>query len=383
MVNRELARTRLVAQGLVDRPFRTPLEVARAFGASQGQDLPGVIASLALRCSLESGEPADGGVGAVVEEFAAGRIVRGYPMRGTVFVVAAEDLAWMTQLCADGPIRAAIARRPGLGLTDEHVHRAREILETALTGEPARERETQGSGAGVISRTDLFAAWEEGGVPVAGGCGYHLLVHLISTGVAAYGPTDGRDHHVVLAAQWLPTGSDLEGRFDGDRTAAAAELLRRYLLSRGPATLRDAAWFTKLPLTLLRRAFSLIRDDVEDAGPDAAGEMRFQAPGLTQRVQQLGSQADRLFLLPGFDEFVLGYRDRTDHVQAEHHPLLVPGNNGVFQRSIVRRGEIVGRWNRAGSTGRRRLVVEPFGRWPAVAQRDADRAFARFPFATA
>ena len=44
----------------------------------------------------------------------------------------------------------------------------------------------------------------------------------------------------------------------GDRIAAVAEFLRRYLTSHGPATLRDFAWWTKLPLGEIRRALPLI-----------------------------------------------------------------------------------------------------------------------------
>ena len=50
---------------------------------------------------------------------------------------------------------------------------------------------------------------------------------------------------MVLAAHWLPAGSDLEGIFNGDRTAAAAELARRYFTSHGPAGERDLAWWSE------------------------------------------------------------------------------------------------------------------------------------------
>src|SRR5690606_32274848 len=112
---------------------------------------------------------------------------------------------------------------------------------TAGRSEPGR-----GGGA---PRGELFEAWNAAGIDTTGGRGYHLLVHLISTGTAAYGPWTGTDTAVVDAATWLPAGSGLEERFNGDRTAATAELLLRYLQSHGPATLRDFAWWTKLPLT--------------------------------------------------------------------------------------------------------------------------------------
>src|SRR5690606_9127670 len=103
-----LARRRLVAQGLLTRPWATPSDAVRAFGAMQGQDLPGALASAALRTT-------SGSVAEVVADLDAGRIVRGYPMRGTVFLMAAEDVTWVSQLCAGPAIRAAQSRRPQLG----------------------------------------------------------------------------------------------------------------------------------------------------------------------------------------------------------------------------------------------------------------------------
>ena len=55
MVDSALVRRRLVAQGLATRPFSSPHDAVAAFGAMQGQDLPGVMASIALRLSEPGG----------------------------------------------------------------------------------------------------------------------------------------------------------------------------------------------------------------------------------------------------------------------------------------------------------------------------------------
>src|SRR5699024_7951992 len=97
MTARHLAGARILAQGLVGPPRSTdPAQAARAFGAHQGQDLPGVIASLALRTG--------GDLAGVLAAFDRGEVVRGYPMRGTVLAVAADSPAWLTPLCAGVPV---------------------------------------------------------------------------------------------------------------------------------------------------------------------------------------------------------------------------------------------------------------------------------------
>lgn len=368
MVDSPLVRRRLVAQGLVDRPFADARAAVAAHLAMQGQDLPGAMASIALRLApfADAAEPRHG-IERVIAAFDSGEIVRGYPMRGTVFVVVAADLRWLTELCAAGPLRAQMRRRTQLGLDDEQVARARGILEDVATQSPRG-----------ISRADLFALWERAGLAPAGGRGYHVLSHLVAAGVAAYGPFNGTDNDVVIAETWLPADSSIAARFGGDRDAAAAELLLRYLTSHGPASIRDAAWWSKLPLAQLRRALPLIADRLEEV-PGADGESRWTRPGLEEEVAAAAARVDATHLLPGFDEIVLGYPDRMALLEPEHHALLVPGNNGIFLRGVLRRGRIVGIWRRTGRPGRRELEVSGFGTLPKAALREAERAHRAFP----
>jgi len=83
-------------------------------------------------------------------------------------------------------------------------------------------------------------------------------------------------------------------------------------------------------------------------------------------------RARGLYLLPGFDEYMLGYSDRGLALDPEHAQSIVPGNNGMFMPTIVVRGRIVGTWRVARS--RRATTVTPFPFAPLGAS-DA-RAFA-------
>ncbi|MDO5678438.1 MAG: winged helix DNA-binding domain-containing protein [Propionibacteriaceae bacterium] len=350
-----LGRSRLVAQGLITRPYETAVDAITAFGAMQGQDLPGVLASAALRTPSNS-------VQDVLEHLNEGRIVRGYPMRGTVFLMPASDLLWITELCAKPSIRAAVARWPELheGILDQ----ARDLT-VALLGD------------GTLSRADLFGGWEAAGVSAAEGRGYHLLSHLIMEGTVCYGPWNGTDQDVALTSTWLPAGTGLEARFNGDRDAATAELMRRYFTTHGPATVRDFAWWTKLTLAQIRRGLALIEGKFET---DGEAEPSYWRPGLMEETQALGRATATPLLLPGFDEFILGYQDRLFAMSADEHHRLVPGNNGVFKRSIVVGGKVVGIWTRAGRPGKRRLQVDAFTDHSPTTVKRVENLFAQFPF---
>ena len=358
MVDAALARARLVSQGLVFRRWERPAEVAAAFGAHQGQDLPGVLASIALRSG--------GGIDAVLGACARGEIVRGYPMRGTVFLMAAADARWITQLCADKSLRESARILKGRGMGEGHLERAAEIASELLADGPR-------------SRAELHARWAEAGLSGVQGANYHMTFQHIATGALCYGPVVDGDQHVALTASWLPAGTGLEERFNGDRDAACAELLDRYLTSRGPATLRDFSWWSKLPLGAARRAFALIRERFEELPGD---EPRYQRAGLADEVAEAGRSASRPLLLPGFDEFILGYQDRLFALTERDHPKLVPGNNGMFKRGAVLGGRVVGLWKRAGTPGRRRLELTRFEDLSSRAESGFEKAFRAWPFLT-
>lgn len=358
MPDPQLARTRLVAQGLVTRPHDGPTAAVHALGAMQGQDLPGVIASAALRTRT-------GAVVDVLDDLREGRLARGYPMRGTVFLMAASDVVWVSQLCAGPALRAAANRRGQLGLDEAKVDRARDLAVAVLSATPNG-----------LPRSELLVHWAEAGQPTTGGVGYHLLAHLIGEGTLCLGAWNGTDQNVALASNWLPAGTDIETRFNGDRVAATAEWLLRYASGHGPVTIRDFAWWTKLPLREVRAALPEAAVHLET---DGAEEPSYWRPGLQDEVRSAGRAASRPMLLPGFDEYILGYQDRTFAMTGEQEKLLVPGNNGVFRRSVVHKGEVVGFWRRKGRPGKRVLEIDGFAPIPATLQARLERLFGEFP----
>ena len=325
----------------------------------QGQDLPGVLASAALR---STGSLAD-----VLTALNEARLVRGYPMRGTVFLMSAADVRWVTELCAAPSLRAAAARRHQLGLDADQIDRAWRVAEEALA-------------AGPMPRGQLNELWDAAGLAPSGGRGYHMLFTLIASNRLVHGPWNGAEQDVALMDQWLPGAEGLADRFDGDRTPAVAEFLLRYLTSHGPATIRDFAWWTKLTLGEIRRALPLIVGLLES---DGAEDPSFWRPGLLDEVAAVGRASAQPLLLPGFDEYVLGYADRLFAMRDDHHKRLVPGNNGVFKRSVVIGGRVVGTWARAGRPGARRLEIDAFEPVSDAAAKRLEARYLSFPFVTA
>jgi hypothetical protein len=62
-------------------------------------------------------------------------------------------------------------------------------------------------------------------------------------------------------------------------------------------------------------------------------------------------------MLPGFDEYMLGYTDRSPILQREHAGKIIPGNNGMFMPTLIISGKVAGTWKR---TFRKDQVVIDF-----------------------
>jgi hypothetical protein len=82
-------------------------------------------------------------------------------------------------------------------------------------------------------------------------------------------------------------------------------------------------------------------------------------------------------LLPGFDEFVLGYKDRGAVLEARHAAKIIPGNNGMFMPTITVAGRIAGTWQR---TVKKSVTIQlmPFQRLTRSARRALTPAVERY-----
>jgi hypothetical protein len=325
---RAVARRRLAAQRLIGTPAATPVDAVRSMLAMQGQDYPGVKWSVGLRSGATEAQ--------VEAALDAGEIVRSWPMRGTLHLVAAEDLPWMLTLTAERSTASAAQRRAILGITVDEIERARGLAIDALPGRTT------------LTRAALLGAIDAGGVSTAGQRGYHLLWFLAQTGTLVLGPTSGREHAFARLDAWVPSPRRL------DHDEALGELALRYFSSHGPAAADDLTRWSGLTMRDVRRGIS-------DAGPGLAtvqiGSGSYLVGAETAETAAAAATDAGVLLLPGFDEYVLGYRDRAAMVAPERLDAIVPGNNGMFKATIVVDGEVVGTWGKKASA--RGVVVEP------------------------
>jgi hypothetical protein len=348
----DIALLRLVALRIAGPEPWSAADAVRWLTAAQAQDFNGVLTSVALRCA--------GGTRQDVEAaLNAGEIVKSWPMRGTLHLVAAEDLPWLLPLTARRVVTGTGARRAELGLDEPTLEQARELAVEALTG------------GGRLRREQLLAAWDRGGISTAGQRGYHLLAYLAQTGTLCFGPVRDGEQLVVLVDEWIPDPRRLE------RDEALGELAWRYFRSHGPATVQDFTRWTYLVAADVRAGLALALPRL--ARLEVDGVEYLLDPRTVELLGTLRKRARGVFLLPGFDEFILGYADRRAVLAAEFADLIVPGGNGVFRPTVVSGGQVVGVWRHVGKGVKRTVAATPFVAFSDRVAAAVARAYAGLP----
>jgi hypothetical protein len=283
-------------------------------------------------------------------------------MRGTLHFIAPEDLHWVLAITTPRLVAGAARRLADLELDEKSLEGAREIVVARLTGGKA------------LSRTKLLAHIHERGVSTEGQRGYHVLWHLSQTGSLCFGPVEGKEQTFVLLDEWVKKPR----RFD-ERDEALGELARRYFVSHGPATTKDFAGWTKLTAGDVATGLAVARPHLAEL--TLSGTPHFMAADA-EAIMKRGAKLAKgsVVVLPGFDEYLLGYKDRSAVLPAKYAERIVPGGNGVFKPTIVEDGQVVGTWSRV--TKAKETVITP-DRFSAPSTKGTGAAAATKAFETA
>lgn len=319
---------RLQHQHITQPHLTQPEQVVAWLGGLQGQDYPGAKWSIALR--MPQATQAD-----VVQAFDTGKLVRTWPMRGTLHVVAAQDLRWMLMLTSPKNLSGSASRRRALELDDTTLARCRAVFTQALQGGKH------------LSREDMYAALAQAHISTEGYRGYHILWNCALHGLICLATSNDKEQNFALVDEWIaPTPSTT-------RDEALAELAARYFLSRGPATLQDFIWWSGLSAAEARSGLEAVRHRLVS---DTVGKLTYWLPADSPTPKA----ATNAFALPGFDEYLLGYKDRSAVLDAAHAEKICPGGNGMFAATLVIDGRVVGTWKRVFKKAGIEITATPF-----------------------
>lgn len=336
---------RMTNQGLATRPAADARSAALACAGIQAQDL--WASQLAVRARSVGAT-----VGDVVAAAAAPSVVRSWLMRGTLHMVAADDLRWLVDLIGPAVLNAAGRRFAQVGLTGEVRARALPVLSEVLQGRH-------------LTRAELVAALKArvADLPHGGQAPAHIVVWASASGLVCRAADRGKEPTYALIDEFLPPPPP-------PPSDPMTELVRRYVTAFGPVTIEDFAPWSRLPVPAARRSFAALAGELQDVTVD----------GRTHYLSRDAEPARRaLRLLPAFDSYLMGYRGRDAFLDPHRRAAVAVG--GILRPTIVVDGVIVGTWRLSRGHEPLRLRAEFFQapvKWQLAALDDEAQDVGRF-----
>jgi hypothetical protein len=314
---RAILGQRLRNQRLVGPAFAKPEHAVDWLVAVQCQDYAGAKWAVGQR----TGKATEADLDRLFDE---GGILRTHVMRPTWHFVRPADIRWLLALTAPR-VRAILAHDDGtLDLGRAVRARCSRLLEKAL-----RDGKS-------LTRAEISAVLGAEGISCRGRRLAHLLAHAELDALICSGPRRGKQFTYALLDERAPATKPVPG------DEALAELVRRYFSSRGPATIRDCAWWSGLRVADVKLGIEMARPPLEHVNVD----------GTTYWFAELvegRSRSTVAHLLPNYDEYLIAYAERS----ALMDPSLVPqpAPKLIFSNVVMVGGRAVGTWRRLMGKG--------------------------------
>lgn len=344
MTGKEIVQQRLSNQYITTSPAKTAGEVVSHLCAMQAQDYAGAKWSIGLR--------APGLTDGMVEDAITNRaIIRISSIRGTLHFIAPEDVRWIANLIKPRLVASCGTFYKSLDLNEALFSSSHAIFRKALEGGKQ------------LLRDELKAALDRKKIDTSGQRMNHFITRAGVDQVICCAPRRGKEFTYALLDEWLPP-AEKRSKQEGLHTLAL-----RYFTSHGPATAQDFAWWCGFTLTDVKAAIQAAGKTLQQVTFN--NQAYWMAPG-----KETAPAGSPLFLLPGFDEYYIGYSDRLlIGDEAILKKLIRP--NGILQPIIVSNGSIAGNWKRTIHKNTLLLEAEPFAplstaRKKAMIQRSKD-----------
>jgi hypothetical protein len=325
MVPASIAHRRLYQQRLSQHPAATPQEVVSWLGAVQAQEYPGAQWSLGLRMREATGTMID-------HALEDGTILRTHVMRPTWHFVAPADIRWLLELTASRVNTASASIYRQCELDDALFARCNTVIAKALEG--GRQ----------CTRAELGAALADAGIEAQGTRLACIMMRAELDAIVCSGAMRGKQLTYALLDERVPQARRLE------RDEAVGELTLRYFISHGPATIRDFAWWSGLKVADVKAGLTMVSSQLAQEVVDGT---TYWFSASTPSSVEASSEA---YLLPTFDEFLVGY-DAFDIARRAGRDA---GNSPMFQAPLVIGGQVAGSWKRTLKKGSVVVDVAPF-----------------------
>lgn len=310
----QIVSSRLQNHLLIQQDKMLPHEVVQHLLCIQSQDRNQHLRAIASRswCTQED----------IIQAYNDGLVVRNWTQRGTIHVVAAEDVVWMTKLCATKTLSSFTKRKEYLGIDNNQYDAALDYLIQYLSSWPK-------------VRKDIWSHLTQSWIDIKSWLLYNILCFAGSSGLIVQWPLINWEQAFVLTSQWIKKPKT----FNSD-AEAVRELCLRYFSSHGPASIEDLQRWSGLGKTILKQWIIDCGEDVKWFEQDSNTYYYISSWDKDSVQTDIISH-----FLAWFDERLLWYKNRNATVHTDHLNKIDVSRNGVFKPTIMIDGITIGIWS--------------------------------------
>ena len=311
----DLCRLRLLSQQLIGPRFSEVHDLLSYMGMLQAQDYKMMRYAACIRLRRPS-------MKAFRRAYDEGQIVRSHLFRCTWQLVAAEDLRWMNDLCAERNRRAirSYLAADGTRIAEEEYRDFNLAVADILSTGPLS-----------LTKDELTRRLSDGGLRPDRHRLTMFLRRAETEGIVCSGTLDDRQATYSLISRRLPPAVPV------GREEALKRLARMYFRGHSPATAEDFVWWTGLAAADCRQAIDSLRPELSTIEQD--GRTYYLHADCAVKGGRM-----RTLLLPPYDEYLIGYKTRDVVIRPEHQHRAYT-TYGIFYPIVVSQGRVVANWH--------------------------------------
>ncbi|HEY7271131.1 MAG TPA: winged helix DNA-binding domain-containing protein [Actinoplanes sp.] len=349
---RQASAQRLVRHHLTDSTrIDDPARISADMLGVHAQVMSAAVLSIGIRSATLAADDIRAAL------WTTGTLVKSRGPRGTVHLLAAEDLPMWTAALSALPARSS-PFPPDVRMSERQTDAVVAAIDDAvqdaeLTVDELTDAIVARAGSWAGDRVmeafqDKWPRWRQ------------AESLAMNRGVLCFGPDRARRATYMSPRRWLPAPMSAD--------AALAELLRRFLYAYGPATPVDFARWLGVSPTWATGLFAG-QDDLEEV--DFEGRIAWATAGDGATV------TTSVRLLPYFDAYVIGCHPRATLFPGVADKRALTGGQAGNVPVLLVDGVVAGVWHQRKSGRRIAITVEPLarlsGRQRSDVESEADR----------
>ena len=314
MTEKNIPNLRLIAQQIADPEFHSPQETVSWMGAMQAQDFNMAKWAIGLRLKGNTEEQIDAAINS------AG-IIRTHVLRPTWHFVSASDVHWMLDLTASRIKKSMEGRLKQLELDNKLLKKSNRIIEKKLEK------------CYYATRKELIAELNHAKIITNENRASHIFLNAELNKLICSGKMKGKEITYAFLEQRVDSPQKIS------RPESLAKLAAKYFQSHNPATLKDFVWWSGLTITDAKRGIEMIQNEF------CCEKINGIDYWISKSAADFKKLKSGFFLLPSFDEFLIGYTDRSAAIETGHQSKAF-SKNGIFWPTVIANGKVKGIWKR-------------------------------------